>query len=368
MRLDRFTMTNRTYRPVRAALIAPAILAGALGLSALAPPAQAALSPSAFRVGRLCSAPARGYAGCLGLRLVAKRPLSLRGSRASSPAAAQAKPSVEPIEYTEPWDGSYSPQNLLSAYSLSGLPAPLATQTLALVDAFNDPTVEHDLKVFGEEYKLPACTTANGCFTKIEMHSHGKAPPANAGWAQEISLDVEIAHGVCPSCKILLVEAYSNGNTDLEEAEAEAERLGATEISNSWAGPEVGETTAEDHASPFNHPGTVITAAAGDEGYLDWNAETEAERGYADYPASSPHVIAVGGTRLSVNEASGAWSEETVWNGYGAGGGGCSTVFAAQPWQQSVADWSAVGCGTGSESKRAVADVSADGEIGRAHV
>jgi hypothetical protein len=73
-------------------------------------------------------------------------------------------------------------------------------------------------------------------------------------------------------------------------------------------------------------------------------------------------VIAVGGTRLSVNETNGAWSAETVWNGDGASGGGCSTVFAAQPWQQSVADWSAVGCATGSQAKRAVADVSADAD------
>ena len=102
----------------------------------------------------------------------------------------------------------------------------------------------------------------------------------------------------------------------------------------------------------------MITAAAGDNGYLDWDPEEESERGFADYPASSPHVVAVGGTRLGLT-AAGAWKEETVWNGdSGAGGGGCSTVLTAPAWQQAVADWSAVGCG----SRRAVADVSADAD------
>ena len=112
----------------------------------------------------------------------------------------------------------------------------------------------------------------------------------------------------------------------------------------------------------FNHPGTVITASAGDDGYLNWTEAAEAEAAKeayyagADYPASSPHVVAVGGTHLSLS-ASGTWKEETVWNddprggeeNYGAGGGGCSTQFAAPEWQRDVPDWAKVGCGTGTE-------------------
>jgi hypothetical protein len=143
----------------------------------------------------------------------------------------------------------------------------------------------------------------------------------------------------------------------LETAERSAATLGAGEVSNSWAGPEAGETPELESASPFDHPGTVITAAAGDDGYLDWDAPSASERGYVSFPASSPHVVAVGGTRLSLG-AGGAWVGETVWNGDGATGGGCSVVFTAQPWQQSLSDWSGVGCG----SKRAVADVSADAD------
>ena len=153
------------------------------------------------------------------------------------------------------------------------------------------------------------------------------------------------------------MEAGSPTYENLEDAEKSAATLGAGEISNSWSGPEVGETPELESSSPFNHPGIVIAAAAGDDGYLDWDAEAASERGYVGFPASSPHVVAVGGTRLSLGAGS-AWAGETVWNGDGATGGGCSVVFTAQPWQQNLSDWSGVGCGT----KRAVADVSADAD------
>ncbi len=345
------------------ALVAGAMaasIAAAMAATALVAPtaAHAAVTPSAYRVGRLCGAPSPGYSGCMGLRLLARRPEAQPGARVSapsgSPALGESRPALKKVEYKAPWEGSLSPPEVLAAYNLSGVPAPVNTQTLALVDAYNDPTIEADLKRFDEQYGLPVCTVENKCFTKVEMHSKGKAPPNEAGWAQEISTDVEVAHGLCPECGILLVEAYSNSNKDLEAAERKAEELGATEISNSWGGPEAGVTAEEDEHDAFNDPGTVIAAAAGDEGYLDWDAE---EQGYTDYPASSAHVVAVGGTRLELT-AGGAWKAETVWNGSGAGGGGCSTVLQAPPWQQSLPDWPAVGCG----SHRAVADVSADAD------
>jgi hypothetical protein len=350
-------MKLRTYGAVPAALLLPALIVCSLCLAA---PAGAAISPSAYGVGALCSTPPAGYAGCLGLRLVAKRPLAVRGAQASTPAVG---PALERIEFTSPWAGSFSPQNLLTGYGLSEIPSPAPRQTLALVDAFNDPTAAHDLKVFDEHFGLPPCTTTNGCFRKVEMKggSPETGPPTNAGWAQEIATDVEVAHGVCPSCAIVLVEAHSASFPDLEAAEEEAQRLGAGEISNSWGGAEPASATeeeakeaeAEDNAGPFNHPGTVITASSGDNGYLGWAAK----EGAVEYPASSPHVVAVGGTRLELG-AGGAWAGETVWNGKGAGGGGCSTLFQAPPWQQSVTGWSAVGCG----KNRAVADVSADAD------
>jgi hypothetical protein len=180
------------------------------------------------------------------------------------------------------------------------------------------------------------------------------------GWSEEISLDIEASHAVCQNCKIVLVEADLASFSDLEKAEKTAAGLlGATEISNSWGGPEQGVTPAEDSASAFKQPGIVVTAAAGDDGYLDWDAKESSERGFADYPASSPHVVAVGGTRLlGPLGPGGTWAGETVWNGDGAGGGGCSVTLTAAPWQQSTADWESVGCG----QHRAVADVSADAD------
>jgi Subtilase family len=102
----------------------------------------------------------------------------------------------------------------------------------------------------------------------------------------------------------------------------------------------------------------VITASAGDDGFRNWAAEHASERNITQYPASSPHVVSVGGTRLAPLGLGGAWQGESVWNGSGAGGGGCSVLFTAPAWQQQAADWSAVGCAT----KRSVSDVSADAD------
>jgi Subtilase family len=347
--------------------LAPArvLATAALALSAwivATPPAGAALSPARYRVSPLCGAPQPDHADCLGLRLVARQPRAQPGARVQSAAASHggstqnagtAVPAKEKVEFPEPWKGSLSPQELRSVYGLAAVPAPSVRQTIAIVDAYDDPTAEHDLQVFDERYGLPACTTANGCFTKVKLHS----PASEPGWAQEIATDLDVARGTCPSCRLLLVEASSNSDPALEEGEREAERQGADEISNSWGGPEAEVTPSFESTGPFDHPGTVITAAAGDEGYLNWDAEEGDELGAVDFPASSPHVVAVGGTRLVVGPG-GTWSGESVWNGDGASGGGCSSVFTAPVWQQDVADFAALGC----ESKRAVVDVAADGD------
>ena len=270
-------------------------------------------------------------------------------------------------------DFGLRPQDLHTAYSLP-TSAPTA-QTIAIVDAYNDPAAETDLRTYSEAFSLPACTTANGCFEQVNQKGEAgnlpfpktlgeleaarkgsKAEAENAeeatGWGLEISLDIETAHAVCESCNIVLVEAGEPTNLDLEAAEHSAESLGATEISNSYGGPEEG-STAHEQAGPYNHAGTVITASAGDNGYLDWDSGL----GAVEFPAASPHVVAVGGTRLKLGAGS-TWASETIWNGDGAGGGGCSTIFAAPNWQLSLSSWSAVGC----SGTRAVADISADAD------
>src|SRR5712671_2974823 len=128
----------------------------------------------------------------------------------------------------------YTPCDLQSAYAL-----PSSTsgggQTVAIVDAYDDPTAESDLAVYRATYGLAPCTTANGCFRKVNQTGGTTYPAANTGWAEEISLDVDMVSAVCPNCKILLVEANSNSVGDLLTAENEAFALGADAISNSWS-------------------------------------------------------------------------------------------------------------------------------------
>jgi hypothetical protein len=364
-----------------ACLVASLVLAASAG--------AVPLSSAKFGVSALCAQPEPGHSGCEGLRLVPDEPLSVPDARLlEQPSSLASGPSEEPeapphlesgsgsgseesgevlpetVEYTEPIKNSLTPANLLSAYGLTGA-VPPSTQTIALVDAYDDATIASDLEVFSSRFGLPACNEANGCFRKV--NEAGKASPLPAssdekerGWAQEIATDVEVAHGVCQSCRIVLVEARGNSNKDLYESEQTAASLGATEISNSYGGTE----PSTDNAA-FNHPGIVITASSGDDGYLNWFSEEPSQA--ANYPASSPHVVAVGGTRLILSAAK-TWENESVWNdggvregafqGAGADGGGCSAHFTAPAWQQSAADWLSVGCGT----ERSVADVAADAD------
>lgn len=344
-------------------------LAGSLALSCAAAPAAATVAPlprSEYAVRRSCVQPAQGRAACMSLKLV---PQTQRARARNHPLGMVSRGPL-PALSAKAGDFGLRPQDLHSAYQLPE-EAPSSPQTIALVDAYNDPTAAADLKAYDEEFGLAACTVENGCFeqvnqrgetanlpfpkTSAELESaRGELAKEATGWDLEISLDVEAAHATCPSCRIVLVEASSPSFEDLEAAESAAIALGAKEVSNSWGGPERGVSASLEASSPFNHPGTVVTVAAGDDGYLDWDSEFE--RGYADFPASSPHVVAVGGTRLSLG-VGGGWSSETVWNGDGAGGGGCSVVFPAPLWQQDLPNWASVGCGG-----RAVGDVSADAD------
>jgi hypothetical protein len=359
--------------------------------ASLSTPAQAPLPASNYSVQPVCGAPRPGHASCLALRL--------------DPETAAARAHTHPLGRTfrhairaaSPAAGAFGlrPQDLLSAYDLPAETEASGTQTIALVDAYNDLNAEADLQIYDREFGLPECTSAGAdpCFRKVgEAGTSTELPFPQSeqalesenslcaqrqrrgsqdacarveeakGWAEEISLDIETAHAICQNCHIVLVEANSGDYSDLESSEESAVGLGATEISNSWGG---GEPATD--SSAFNHPGVAITAAAGDYGYDNWDASAELRElvgEAADYPAASPNVVAVGGTRLETG-SSGEWSAETVWNDgstvggdHGASGGGCSESFAAAPWQLAVSDWASVGC----ETRRAVADVAADAD------
>jgi subtilase family serine protease len=262
--------------------------------------------------------------------------------------------------------GGLTPTELASAYKFSPS-AGGSGQTLAIVDAFDDPTVEADLSKFDANYSLPACTSANGCFEKVGQSGSTTSLPAadTVGWSAEIALDVETAHSVCENCKLLLVEANSESLADLAASVDEAVSLGASEVSNSYGALETQMGASEQAA--YDHPGVVIVAASGDSGYLNWDfvASDLGAPEVPDAPASLPTVVAVGGTSLKLTTG-GARSSESVWNDSGppsgtkfkqfaAGGGGCSTLFAAPSWQQAATGWSAAACA----SKRLDNDLAA---------
>ncbi|MGD1055937.1 MAG: IPT/TIG domain-containing protein [Solirubrobacteraceae bacterium] len=333
---------------VSGARVALALLsAGALALG-LTPAASASLSHSAYREENTCSAPAPGSAACLGVRLISTSitPADLRAQARRQTAEIQS--GASPAVTNKTPLGGLRPQDLHNAYSLPTESVSSSVQTIALVDAYNDPTAEADLAVYDKEFKLPACTSANGCFRKIDQEGKTSPLPATeGGWATEISLDVQMAHAICQTCHLLLVEADNSSFSALGAAVDAAVKAGATEISNSYGGAEESGDTSNN--APYNHPGVVITVSSGDCGYFN-----EACGGHeaTNFPASSPDVVAVGGT--SLNDNSGSWSS-TVWDD---GGSGCSTVFTAPLWQSEVAYFSETECGSG----RSVADVAANAD------
>nr|WP_307624073.1 S53 family peptidase [Streptomyces sp. V3I7] len=284
-----------------------------------APVGQAATTASpahGVTTARSCAAPTqKDVMACNALKVTAGTPKSARAESDLTAAAAPA---------------GYGPTSLQTAYNL-----PSATggsgQTVAIVDAYDDPNAEADLAVYRSQYGLPACTTANGCFQKVDQNGGTSYPRGDSGWAEEISLDLDMVSAACPNCKILLVEATTPTMTNLGTAVNTAVNKGAKFVSNSYGGGESSSDATYD-SSYFNHPGVAITVSSGDNGYG------------VEYPAASKYVTAVGGTSLNTSSTARGWTD-TVWNGAGSG---CSGYDAKPTWQTDG------GC-----AKRTVADVSA---------
>src|SRR4051812_13406134 len=223
----------------------------------------------------------------------------------------------------------WSPADLQKAYNLPG--PTTAAPTVAIVDAYDNPNAESDLAKYRGDWKLPDCSSANGCFKKVNQNGvEGSYPSPDTGWAEEISLDLDMVSSACPSCHILLVEANSNSFTDLMTAVRQAAgSTGVVAVSNSYGGKEfLGETSYD---SNFSHAGVAFTVSSGDSGYG------------AEYPAASANVTATGGTSLSKVTGGRGWSE-SAWSGAGSG---CSAYEPKQPWQHDGA------CG-----RRTISDVS----------
>ncbi|WEO96705.1 hypothetical protein A6P39_023255 [Streptomyces sp. FXJ1.172] len=297
------------------ALISTALSTGWLTAAASAAPATAP-AKGAAHVKHLCAhATTPGHVACLA------------EARTDILQRLTVSPNTTP--------SGYGPADLQSAYNLPSATAG-SGRTVAIVDAMDDPSAESDLAAYRSQYNLPPCTTANGCFHKVDQTGGTAYPSPDAGWAGEISLDLDMVSAVCPQCHITLVEASSTSTSDIGKAENEAVALGAKYVSNSFGGTEdPSETTAD--VQYFNHPGVAITVSSGDGGYG------------VEYPASSPYVTAVGGTSLSRAAGTRGWSE-SVWSTSSTEGtgSGCSADEAKPTWQTDT------GC-----SHRTVADVSA---------
>jgi N-acetylneuraminic acid mutarotase len=302
--------------PSQAAAAGPAAPSGA----GSAPSAStSSASPSYSSV---CGPAKPGTFSCFALRR-AGTPSSVHGPEAGATVAAPA---------------GYGPGDLRSAYSLPSDGG--AGQTIAIVDAYDDPTAEADLAVYRQQYGLPACTTANGCFSKVDQQGGTNYPPTDAGWDGEISLDLDMVSAIAPEAHILLVEANDSSETNLAASVDEAVALGAKFVSNSYGSTySSAPGSGEDPSDPttldayYDHPGVAVVASSGDSGY-----------GVA-YPAASQFVTSVGGTSLTRDPGSARGWSETAWSGAGSG---CSLYDPKPAFQHDS------GC-----ANRSVADVSA---------
>ena len=297
----------------RSALLG-AVAAAALLATLPASGVEAANSHANYRA--VCPNPSAGYAHCHELVVTDSH---------GNPLASSSPTGLDP-------------STIQSVYGFPTSSTAGAGTTIAIVDAYDDPTAENDLNVFSSQYGLPACTTANGCFTKVNQTGGTNYPRANSGWALEISLDIEWAHAIAPGASILLVEASSNSFANLMAAEDYAGK-NAQYVSNSWGGSESsGETSYDSH---FIHSGVSFFVSAGDSGLP------------AEYPSASPNVISVGGTTLTDN-GNGTWSE----TGWSSGGGGCSAYEIATSAQSGFSGYGQAGC----NGARATPDVSLDAD------
>lgn len=298
-----------------------AVIAAGIAILLLASGAQAEMSATgaANANERVCGTPAADRAACFAIR---------HNGNGGKPGATTL-PAV-----------SYGAADLQAAYGLAAAAASNgAGVTVAIVDAYDDPNAYKDLTQYRATEKLPPITSCapsalagstSPCFAKVNQSgAAGPYPSTNTGWAEEISLDVDMVSAVCPKCNILLVEATSNTYANLGTTTATAASFKPVAIGNSYGGSEF-STEAAFAQTYYAPPGIAVTASSGDNGYG------------VEFPAAAASVIAVGGT--SLRQQSGVWTQ-TVWSGAGSG---CSAYVAKPSWQHDT------GC-----SRRTVADVAA---------
>lgn len=306
-------MKNKKNKYYLISLLAVTIFGG---LSLLAS-AHSADEPKNEKHAAVCASGPKGTVNCHARVIVDNQ---------GSPKAATTPSGFGPADFHGAYTGAVNAPN---------------KQIIAIVDAYDDPSILSDLNKYSTTFGIPTMPACSGtisasavpCFQKVDQTGGTSYPQVNAGWALEIALDVESAHAMCQNCGILLVEASSNSYANLMAAVDRAVAMGATVISNSYGSSEFSGENAYD--SHFNIPGVAITFSSGDNGYG------------ASYPAASPFVTAVGGTRLNLN-ADKTYNSETAWSGSGSGCSAYETkpIFQTDP----------------SCLNRMISDVSADAD------
>jgi subtilase family serine protease len=267
----------------------------------------------------------------------------------SPTVAALAAPAAAPVEVASPVPvvqatttvEPFTAAHLQDAYKLPS--AQLGSrQTIAVVGAFDYPTAAADLAVYRAQNGLPPCDADFPCFRKVNQRGEAAPPPTGtSSWGLAAALTLQMASATCPNCRLLLVQADDDDWPNLGAAVDTAVRLGADVVATAYLDLEGGFALAE--AVHYNHPGTVIVAAAGHEGFGNGI-------GRQVVPAAFPTVVAVGGTTLFRDDSQRGWGER-VWSSTSSG---CSAYLPKASWQRSGP------CG----DKRLVADVAAVGDPG----
>ncbi|HEY5516610.1 MAG TPA: hypothetical protein VIK12_10440 [Pengzhenrongella sp.] len=321
--------------------LAAVAAASLLLLSVVGAPPAAARAPSwSHRDAHVCGQAGAGQARCTSVA----RAFYLDGVEFDARTASDLATAAAAAQAT--W---YNGTRIRIAYGITAQGDP--SRVVAIVDAYDDPNAFDNLTRFRSDSGLPAiqsCTLAtltsltssarNPCFTKTNQTGGTSLPSADAGWSNEIDLDLQAASAVCPMCSILLLEATSAWIADLGTAVTTASNTAHVyAISNSYGSGDYPGSYAPAYDTAAKK-GIAVTASAGDGGY-----------GLL-FPASATNVIGVGGTTLSV-DATGVRTSETVWSGTGSG---CSVYNAAPAWQSIP--------GNPCAGKKAVADLSADAD------
>jgi subtilase family serine protease len=318
--------------------------------------AVAAAGVTALAAAALTAAPAAGSAVATAARTapVVKAVPAVAGHRlvsgVSSPlsnAQCQAKWGIN----------CYTPQQYRQAYDLKPLYRAGITgrgRTIVIVDSFGSPTIQHDLDVYSKQFGIPS--------SHVQVVKWGDVPPFDptnpdhTGWAGESTLDVEMAHAVAPDAHLVLVEtgvAETEGVTGLPEMmDAEksmidhgvgdviTQSFGATE--NTFPGFGRGDfSSIQKLRYAFKDAakrGVTVLASSGDGGATDATADGNSDYPYPvnSWPSADPLVTSIGGTQLHLDDAGNRTAPDSVYNDYGAGGGGQSHVFTRPSYQDAV--------------------------------